>query len=140
MAQGAGFEAELAALDDPALTQALAPHAAGVPTLATLQAEFPTAARAVLDAARAETADQAGWGARLLDFLAAQTNARSVTPRPGDDPDAILSRAEFALRDGRLAEALAELQALPAPLQAPLAGWTAQAEARRTVDAVLEGL
>lgn len=135
---GASFEAELAALDDPDLTATLSPHAAGVPTLAALQADFPEAARQSLQLARAN-APNTGWGGRLTDFLAAQTGARSLTPREGDDPDAVLSRAEFALSEGRLADALAEARILDDTIRAPLVGWITRAEARLTVLAALEG-
>ena len=135
---GASFEAELAALNDPDLAASLSPHAAGIGTLAALQADFPEAARQALQLARANAPDT-GWGARLTDFLAAQTGARSLIPREGDDPDAVLSRAEFALSEGRLADALAEVKSLPEPIRAPLADWIARAEARLTVLAALEG-
>lgn len=135
---GVPFEAELAALNDPDLAATLSPHAAGIPTLAALQADFPEAARQSLQLARANAPDT-GWGTRLTDFLAAQTGARSLTPREGDDPDAILSRAEFALSEGRLADALAEVKALPEPIRVPFAEWITRAEARLTVLAALEG-
>ncbi|WP_374645887.1 COG4223 family protein [Tabrizicola sp.] len=138
VASGVPFEAELAALNDPDLAASLSPHAAGIATLAALQADFPEAARQALQLARANAPDT-GWGARLTDFLAAQTGARSLTPREGDDPDAVLSRAEFALSEGRLADALAEVKTLPEPIRAPLADWSARAEARLTVLAALEG-
>ncbi|WP_103257559.1 COG4223 family protein [Tabrizicola aquatica] len=138
VATGAGFQAELDALDDPDLTATLAPHAAGVPTLESLQSDFPEAARQALQLARA-SATEDGWGARLTDFFAAQTGARSLTPREGTDPDAILSRAEFALSEGRLADALAEVQALQDPIRAPFADWIARAQARLAVTAALEG-
>jgi hypothetical protein len=67
---------------------------------------------------------------RITAFLRAQTGARSLTPREGNDPDAILSRAEAALREGDLVATLAELDALPAEGAARLAEWRAQAEAR----------
>lgn len=138
VASGVPFEAELAALNDPDLAASLSPHAAGIATLAALQADFPEAARQSLQLARADAPDT-GWGARLTDFLAAQTGARSLTPREGDDPDAVLSRAEFALAEGRLADALAEVKTLPEPIRAPLADWIARAEARLAVLAALEG-
>ncbi len=137
VASGAGFQAELEALADPDLTATLAPHAAGVPTLETLRADFPEAARQALQLARANATED-GWGARLTDFLAAQTGARSLTPREGTDPDAILSRAEFALSEGRLADALAEVTTLPDPIRAPFSDWIARAEARLAVTAALE--
>jgi hypothetical protein len=65
-----------------------------------------------------------------MSFLRSQTGARSLAPRAGDDPDAVLSRAEAAVRDGRLREALAELEALPPAAAAELAPWRARAEQR----------
>ena len=111
-------------------------------TLADLQTTFPDAARQTLTLARDAAGDQ-GWGARFVDFLTAQTGARSLTPRDGSDPDAILSRAEFALGEGRLADALTELATLGPALAAPFQDWIARAGARLAVDqavnAALEG-
>jgi hypothetical protein len=106
-----------------------APAADGVPTLTALAAAFPDAARAALDAAiRAE----AGEGAmdRFTAFMRVQTGARSLEPREGADPDAILSRAEAAIRAGDLAAALAELSALPEAGRFEMASWTQAAETR----------
>jgi hypothetical protein len=135
-ATGGAFDAELAALSDAALTQALRPYVAGVETLAALQSAFPEPARMTLTLARKAAGDQ-GWAGRLADFLTAQTGARSLTPRDGADPDAILSRAEFALGEGRLADALAELGTLDPTLLAPFADWSAKARARLAVDQAL---
>lgn len=137
-ATGAAFEAELAAVADADLQAQLAPFAAGVASVADLQAAFPDAARTALQVARAADAE-AGWGTRLIDFLGAQTGARSLEPREGDSPDAILSRAEFALGEGRLADTLTELDTLTPEVQAPLADWRERAEARLAVDAALAG-
>lgn len=137
IASGAGFQAELAAVGDPELSATLAPYAEGVATLSALQADFPDLARQALHLAR-EASGAEGWGDRLVDFLAAQTEARSLTPREGDDPDAILSRAEFALSEGRLADALAELGTLDTSIRAPFADWITRAEARLAVDTALE--
>lgn len=110
----------------PALASAAAK---GVPTLATLQESFPEAARAALDTAiRAAVAD--GSMNRFTAFLRSQLGARSLEPKEGDDADAILSRAEEALRGGALETALSELDSLPEAAQAPLADWRAQAEER----------
>lgn len=138
-AAGADFRAELDALGDTELTGQLAPHASGVATLATLQAEFPEPARQALQIDRA-AADGDGWGTRFVDFLAAQTGARSLTPREGEAVDAVLSRAEFALAEGRLADALAEVESLAPELQMPFADWLERARARLAVDTALEGL
>ncbi len=133
---GAGFEAELAAVTDPDLQATLAAHVAGVASLAELQAQFPDAARATLQAAREVSAED-GWGSRVVDFLAAQTGARPLTPQEGTTPEAVLSRAEFALGEGRVDAALAEVQTLDPALRAPMGPWIALATARVAVDAAL---
>ncbi|MDR5652481.1 COG4223 family protein [Ruixingdingia sedimenti] len=121
-----------------ALPPALA-EGADVPTLPQLQEEFPEAARAAL-AAVAKVEPDAPLGDRIGAFLRAQTGARSLTPRAGDDPDAVLSRAEAALRAGDLAGAVAGLDPLPAEATAEMAAWRARAESRLAVAAALSGL
>jgi hypothetical protein len=137
---GAGepFGPDLEAVGDAALTEALAALAdTGVPTLGQLQATFPDAARDALRVAR-ETNTDDGWGGRFLDFLAAQTGARPLTPLEGDTPDAILSRADFALSEGRVADAVAELETLDPALGATLDPWLTQARAYLAATAALQ--
>jgi hypothetical protein len=135
--EGRPFAPELQALADPTLSAALDPQAAtGVPTLASLQSTFPAAARDALALSR-EMDTEDGWTDRLVDFLAAQTGARSVTPREGTTPDAILSRAEFALTEGRVTDAVAELDALDAALKPPLETWIAEARTHLAAAAAL---
>ena len=100
----------------------------GLPTLARLQADFPAAARRALTAA--PVSQDAALGDRVVGFLRSQTGARSLAPRAGGDPDAVLSRAEAAVREGRIADALDELDALPPAAAAELADWRARAERR----------
>ncbi|WP_114964773.1 COG4223 family protein [Alkalilacustris brevis] len=108
----------------------------GVPTLAALQAGFPPAARAALDATRRDLDEDLGLGARILTFLQVQTGARSLAPREGADPDAVLSRAEAALREGALQTALDELGALPDSARPYLTDWEEQARTRvRAIEA-----
>lgn len=109
--------------------EVLAANATGIPTLAALQAEFPPAARAALDAARRADMGDTFWD-RASSLLMSSTGARSLTPRDGDDPDAILSRAEAALRDGNLPATLDELDAMPETGRAPLMSWTSRARLR----------
>jgi hypothetical protein len=61
-----------------------------------------------------------------------------LTPQEGTTPEAILSRADFAVTEGRLADALAEIATLPPDIQAVFADWTAKANARLAVDTALE--
>ena len=112
---------------------------AGVPALAVLQESFPDAARAALDASIRAGGSDAPMD-RALAFLRTQTGARSLTPREGGDPDAVLSRAEAALRSGDLAAVLAELDTLPEAGQAEMSTWRAEAETRAAVLSALAEL
>ncbi|KQB96710.1 hypothetical protein AL073_11745 [Loktanella sp. 1ANDIMAR09] len=109
----------------------------GVPTLASLQDQFPEVARAALATARAEGVsgeETTGFGA----FLRNQLDVRSTTPREGNTADAILSRAEAAVRSGRLSDALAEISALPEVARAEMSDWLAQAEQRADAIAAVD--
>ncbi len=117
---------------------ALAPFGEGLVTLARLQADYAPAARAAL--AAEPPAEGATIGERMASFLRAQTGARSLAPREGDDADAVLSRAEAALRAADLPGALTELDALSPTAAAPLAEWRAQAEQRLAALAALAGV
>ncbi len=114
--------------------------AGSVQTRKALEESFPEAARAALAAALRTEATGAGPMERIGAFLRTQTGARSLEPLAGGGADAVLSRAEAALRAGNLAEALGELAALPTDGQAAMAGWSAAAEARLAVAAALVGL
>ncbi len=102
----------------------------GVPTLGSLIESFPEASRAALSEARSTAMDGSDGVGRVASFFADQLGARSVAPRDGDDPDAILSRAEALVRSGDIAAALDELAGLPDVAQAALTDWQARAETR----------
>lgn len=116
------------ALGEP-VPQALEEVSDGAATLGSLQSEFPVAARSALASARADGTDGEETGG-FSAFLRSQLDVRSVAPKEGTSVDAILSRAEAALRDGRLNDALAELGALPEATRSVMSEWLAQAEAR----------
>lgn len=124
----------------PDLAPALSEYAAaGIPTIADLQDSFEDAARQSLeDALRANMGES--WTDRVSNFLRSQTGLRSLTPREGDDPDAILSRAEAALAAGRIADALAELDAMPDAGKPALADWIADAGKRTAAEDALSQL
>ncbi|MGQ0609693.1 MAG: COG4223 family protein [Paracoccaceae bacterium] len=128
---GAPYGFALQAFDGVALPEPLVAGASGLPGLKALQDSFPPAARAALEAALKADMGQT-WTERALSFLRTQVGARSLTARAGDDPDAILSRAEAALAAGDVGAALAELGGLPDVAQTALAGWRADAERRQT--------
>jgi len=120
---------------DPAL-EAAAEN--GVTTLSALQADFPDQARTALATARANGVGDGQQG--LGGFLKRSLGARSVAPREGNDPDAVLSRAEAAINTGDLQATLAELDTLPEEAQAAIADWRAAADARLNARAAADAL
>lgn len=101
----------------------------GVPTMNELRETFPEAARAGLKAAWSETPESEVEG--ITGFLKRQLSARSVVPKEGDDPDAILSRAEAAVKAGDLGTALTEMEALPETARSAMDEWLQAASARK---------
>lgn len=107
----------------------------GTPTVRALREAFPDAARDALSAAR--SADDSVGPAS---FFERTFNIRSTEPREGDDPDAVLSRAEAAVADGQIAAALSEIAALPEPALQALSAWTAEAETRVAAETAIDEL
>ncbi|WP_340299993.1 COG4223 family protein [Roseobacter sp. HKCCD5988] len=141
MESGAPFAAALSdaeagsGISAPALLHAAAET--GLVRLSQLRTEFASFARDALPIALRETAGDT-MSARVGAFLQGQIGGRSLSPRDGDDPDAILSRAQGAVDQGDLSLSLAELSALPAPAQAVFSDWVAQVEARLSVTEAFE--
>ncbi|GGB17710.1 mitofilin family membrane protein [Allosediminivita pacifica] len=136
--EGAPYAEQLGALEenDVSVPEPLAaPAADGVAALGDLQDDFPPLAR---DALRQVRAEQGNTG--VGDALQSLFNARSVTPRQGDDADAVLSRAEAALDAGNLDTALTELEALPESAAEVMSGWISRAETRRDALAAASAL
>ena len=102
----------------------------GVQTYQELRYSFAEAARAALNAARDELNESEGFTG-IGNYLRKQFQARSVTPKRGDDADAVLSRAEQALRENDLSGALNELDALPDAARHQMQPWIDQARARQ---------
>lgn len=127
---GEAFAGSLAALEGLELPDTLSGVAEeGVSTLPELQDGYVVAAREALDAARRGTSGT-GVSDRVGTFMQTQLGIRSLAPREGDDPDAVLSRAEAAVREGRLTDAVAELEALPEGARTLMTEWVARATAR----------
>ncbi len=135
---GDPFEAAVAELQESAAQPvpedliAAAPN--GIATLVSLQQDYPAAARGALAVTvRAENAENTTD--RVVNFLRNQTGARSLTPREGNDPDAVLSRVEAAVTSGDLETALAEIDALSPEGKEAMAAWISAAETRaKTVE------
>ncbi len=139
MDSGAPFSSALdeLTLDVPEPLRAIA--AAGVPTHAALKESFPVEARLALEASlRADMG--ATWSDRITNYLKSQTGVRSLTPREGPEPDAVLSRVEAALQAGDLTAALTELQALPEAGQSAIAPWRARVEQRLAAQSAADAL
>lgn len=113
--------------DVPAALAAVA--SSGIRPLEDLQESFPAASRAALRV-MLQNMPADSVTDRVTNFFRAQTGARSITPREGDDPDAILSRAAAAVEAGDLATAIAEIETLPETGQAAIASWADAARAR----------
>lgn len=136
---GAPFAAALPELGAD-LPPVLAQNAAtGLPTIADLADAFPDVARQSLEAAlRANMGES--WTDRVSNFLRSQTGLRSLGPRDGNDPDAVLSRAEAALRSGDVRTAITELAAMPEAGKPALEGWLAMAQTRSDAEAAIAAL
>ena len=133
MDSGAPFEDALGVLKantDTPVSEALdAVSSTGITPLDQLRASFADAAHAAIRA-DVKARDTGSVGGRLASFIEAQVATRSLTPQEGDSTDAILSRAEDALRRDNLAAAVEELKTLAEAPQAALSGWLGRAEAR----------
>ncbi len=76
----------------------------------------------------------------MLNFFRDQVGARSVTPREGSDPDAVLSRAEAALNPGIWPRPLQRSTSLSDAAQSAMGDWIARAEARAAAQGAAETL
>ena len=108
----------------------------GFVTKEQLIEQFPIAARLAVNSARSEGQD--AQGKTFADYLKTQLKARSVVPREGMSADAILSRAEAAVKDDRLTDALSELEALDLTARNQMNDWVSQAEERLAAVAYID--
>ncbi len=136
--QGAGFAAELetvraisgGALNLDALDRF---KTQGVPTLAALQSSGRAALRAAVDNVRIDAVD--GVWDRLLAGAQSVVRVRRIDHDASDDGlDAVASRIEKALAEGRLADVIADLDKLPPAVAPSLQTWREQIVARHAVD------
>ena len=102
-------------------------HSNGISSLNGLRASFPDAARATLTK-EIERQAEAGEISGLQAFMKKQLGARSVEPKEGTDPDAILARAEAELAAGNLDAAVNELSSLQELGADELQNWISRAQ------------
>jgi len=106
----------------------------GVPTLATLLADYAAAARATLAATKPAATS---WWDSAVNQTKGLVSIRRQGEVEGDEPEAILARAEVRLQNGKLQSAIDELNKLPAEAQAALGEWLPRAKARASADALI---
>ncbi|MDO5621206.1 MAG: hypothetical protein Q4G24_07030 [Paracoccus sp. (in: a-proteobacteria)] len=140
LAEGGDRAAPLADLQAAGVEAPEALTAADIPSLTEVQAGFDQAARDALAAALRDNPGGQGATGIIGNFLKAQTGARSVTPREGDDPDAVLSRAGAAVKAGDIAAAIAGIETLPDSAKATMSGWLDGARRYAQAQAALSGL
>jgi len=105
----------------------------GAPTRAALAAEFDDAAARAAVAAR-DPGERGGLLDRIGYAMASIVTIRRVGSTVGDQPDAVLTRAERQVDDGDIDGALTTLGALPTPARRAMGAWRAGAERRAAID------
>lgn len=121
------FAAARALASDAAVLAPLEPYAtSGVPRAAALARELAQLAGPMLTAAGGG-GREGGIFDRLQQNAERLVRVRPVNETQGDDPAAIISRAEAKAAQGDIAGALAELARLPEAARAPAQDWIARA-------------
>jgi len=141
----AALDGFIAALGDEqiapqkAALDSLAAHAErGVASRADLARQFDAMASAVMIAAAKRP--EAGWLQKSWAAIAGLVRVRKLGEVAGDQPGAMLSRAETRLKAGDLAGAADEIARLSGPPRQAAADWLAAARARLALEAALEAL
>ncbi len=141
---GRSYAAELVAMEaaqaDHADLMALAANAdKGIPTVAELTRSFRAAREASL-AAVSPPADASILEGLLLSVTSAVKIRRIDGANTGDDAEAVLARAETALKQGALAEAVKEIETLSGPPRQAMEQWLGEARARISADETLKDM
>lgn len=143
IAAGTPYVRELAAVraiagNDPATAEAIAgleaQASSGIPTTASLAAQFPAVADAIARAAPTSGGDT--WIDRVADKFASLVSIRATGPaaaRAGGI-DAALAQAEAELKAGDLAAAVDVVKRIEGQAAIPAAEWLQRAELRLTAD------
>jgi hypothetical protein len=133
--RGDSFVAELSATKaagvDPRALAPLEPFAAnGLPSSALLARQLSDLAPEMLKAPAAATPPAGGFLDRLQANAEKLVRIRPIDEMSGDDPAAVLSRAQAKAARSDFTGALAELNALPANIRGPAEDWIKKVEAR----------
>lgn len=142
--RGDRFDRELAAArqmaqgDETTLLDSFAPGAeTGIPRRETLRREFD----ALSDRLVQQEADSEGPG---LWHVVSRNVRKVISLRRmdgrGNDAEAVVARADAALRDGDWDKAIEEMKALPGPYEATADEWIRQARLRSAADRALSQL
>ncbi len=132
--------AELTEVSDIEIPAVISDNAdAGVATIVALQADFPEIARSALANARASEGPAEGESG-IASFFKSQLGVRSLEPQEGNSADAILSRAQFAVKEARLNDALAEVDSLPDSAKSEFSEWKSRAQTRANALAAADAI
>lgn len=110
----------------------------GVPTLVSLKQRFPEVALAALTAS--DRARATGPFSRFAANLRSLVAARPATPQAGNSSRAVISRAENALAQNHLYEAVQELEMLDSAASVMIAPWLSDARARIIAEQAINDL
>lgn len=111
----------------------------GAPSRGALAISFEALAAKAASRSRKPPQD-AGLGARIAYAAGKVVTIRQVDDVEGDSPDALVARADLALKEGEVVAALALLDRLPPKGRAALASWREGAERRAVIDRVVAAL
>ena len=112
----------------------------GVPTQFDLLQTFPKYARNLLQIDHNNHVINEESGLGITKFLKTFVKTRSTSPQVGNSNDAILSRAEYSLKNGDIETALKELDQLPLDLQNEMRGWYKEAKNRLEINNAMNQL
>lgn len=136
----AAFITQIETLSATPVSDALKEQAQlGIKPLHVLQQEFPAAARLGLKASL-QAAPGDGLTAKLAAYVKSQVSARSLEEREGDDPDAVLSRAEAALGRGQVQASVDLVGQLPKDGVAAMQDWLTDAQSHLQTQAAMQRL
>ena len=141
--RGDSFMAELAAYEstggDSSAVSGLQPFAAdGVPSRATLLAQFPAIANEMIDAGQGD-AETGGVFGRLWGSASSLVRIRPVGDVTGDGVDAIVARMESDLEVGNLQGAVDQWNTLPQTSKDVSQDYVADLKARIEAEALVSG-